>query len=505
MIKTILDYVKLNAIRRPKKVIFEDLDKSISCEKLYDASRKIASNIVRMGKQNKPVMVYMNKSVECIEAFIGVICAGGFYSPVDVGMPMERLTMIHDTLSPELVICDKHTIKTAKDKFGLKCICVEINQLLEGKIDASSLELIERNICKTDIMYVLFTSGSTGKPKGVAISHRAALDFAEWICEKYEFGENDNLCSQAPFYFDASVPDIVIPIVSGATTYIPPKTYYTFPKKIVAFIDEKKINTLIWVPSALKNIIDCKAFDTCLPSTIEKVLFCGEIFPVKYLKKWKCFLPNVKYVNMYGPTEATYACTYYDIPRDYDCEMELPLGYACDNCRIILLDDDNFEVADDEIGELCIIGDCLANGYYNDLDITDKVFIDNPINISWHETLYRTGDLAKKNGEGVLFFVGRKDSQIKKLGYRIELGEIEKVSNSIDGVDSVCCFFENEENKIYLAYVGMSSEEDLRNGLLQKIPQYMIPDVIRKIRKMPLNMNGKIDWVLLKNSKLEGL
>ena len=354
-------------------------------------------------------------------------------------------------------------------------------------------------------MYVLFTSGSTGKPKGVAISHRAALDFAEWICEKYKFSEKDSLCSQAPFYFDASVPDIIVPIVSGATTYIPPKTYYTFPKKIVAFINERKINTLIWVPSALKNIIDCKAFDTCVPSTIEKVLFCGEVFPVKYLKKWKLFLPHVRYVNMYGPTEATYACTYYNIPGDYDCEEELPLGYACENCRIILLDDDNHEVTDGGIGELCIIGDCLANGYYNDLNITDKVFIDNPINVSWHEKLYRTGDLAKKNNNDVLFFVGRKDSQIKKLGYRIELGEIEKSSNSIDDVDSVCCFFIDEESKIYLAYTGTISEEDLRNGLSKKIPQYMIPDVIRKIRKMPLNLNGKIDRVLLKNSRLGDL
>ena len=158
------------------------------------------------------------------------------------------------------------------------------------KIDIS--DHIRLNAKSTDLLYVLFTSGSTGVPKGVTLSHAAVIDFMDWVCEKYYLDDNTTLCNQAPFYFDASVPDLYIPLKTGATVYIPPKTYYTFPKKILQFIIEKEINTLVWVPSALCNVVNCRAFNVAVPTTIKLVIFCGEVMPCKHLNVWKKFIPD---------------------------------------------------------------------------------------------------------------------------------------------------------------------------------------------------------------------
>ena len=188
----------------------------------------------------------------------------------------------------------------------------------------------------------------------------------EWICDKYSLNKETTMCNQAPFYFDASVPDIYIPLKVGATVYIPPKSYYTFPKKILQFVNEKNINTLIWVPSALCNVVNCRAFEICVPSDIRLVIFCGEVMPCKHLNVWKKNIPEALYVNMYGPTEATYACMYYDIEKEFADDEKLPLGRACENSEVILLTEDEKEAKPGEIGEICVLGQCLSNGYYGD-------------------------------------------------------------------------------------------------------------------------------------------
>lgn len=499
---SIIDYLEETESRFPDKVAFADTKEEISFSKLKSDAQRVGSFIAGYVTKQNPIVVYMDKRAYNLCAFMGVVYAGCFYVPVDSQMPIERIKLILDTLKPRMIIYDDVTAKKI-DEIKNDVQTVLYADMLNTGINKLALDDIRSNSKTTDLLYVLFTSGSTGVPKGVTISHLAAIDFMEWICEKYDLDQNITMCNQAPFYFDASVPDIVIPLKTGATVYIPPRSYYTFPKKVLQYLKEKEVNTIVWVPSALCNVVNCRALEICVPDQLKLVIFCGEVMPCKHLNVWRKKVPGALYVNMYGPTEATYACAYYDINRAFSDDEKLPLGRACENSEIILLNDKGELAKTGEIGELCILGQCLSFGYYNNPERTNAAFVQNPVNQLWNETIYKTGDLAYKDENGVLWFSGRKDFQIKRLGHRIELGEIESAILSTPGIDNGCCLFDEENSDLIAVYSGTVSQEDLVNSLKRKIPHYMVPNKYVGLKVMPMNLNGKIDRVKLKHDYLE--
>lgn len=503
MITTILDYLDVIKSRFPDKTAYEDVTNSYTYKQLDEKSKKYGSEIARLIPVQSPVVVYMKKGAHNIPAFFGAAYAGCFYVPIDKDMPDDRVKLIADVLKPKAVICDDSTTELASRNIPGVPVIAEAS-IDSIAIDEAKLKDIRCTLKTTDLLYVLFTSGSTGVPKGVTISHAAVIDFMEWICDKYGLDENTSLCNQAPFYFDASVPDLYIPLKTGATVFIPPKSYYTFPKKILGYIKEKSINTLIWVPSALCNVVNARAFEVCVPDTIKLVIFCGEVMPCKHLNVWKKYVPDALYVNMYGPTEATYACMYYDITRDFTDEESLPLGRACENSSIFLITDDGKEAGVGEIGEICIAGICLSNGYYNNKEKSDDVFTQNPLNSYWFERIYHTGDLAKLDEHGDIVFCGRKDFQIKRLGHRIELGEIENAISSVDAIQNACCIFDEETYNIIAVYSGNISSDELSKRITARLMPYMLPSVYIQMKAIPMNLNGKIDRPTIKKMYLGG-
>ncbi len=500
MITSVLDYLEYTAGRFGDKTAYCDAEKSYTFSDVMKDARSVASALAKMLHKTKiPIVIFMKKGPHNLAGFFGAVYAGCFYVPIDIEMPDERIKMILDTLHPLAVIYDASTESKVRDSAiweGVKPFKFEWAAAYPA--NQAMLKEIRERIKTTDLLYVLFTSGSTGCPKGVTISHAAVIDFIEWICGKYKLDKNTSLCSQAPFYFDASVPDIYIPIKTGATLYIPPKSYYTFPKKILQYISERKINTLIWVPSALCNVVNCNAFEVCVPDSVKLVIFCGEVMPCRHLNVWRQFVSGAEYVNMYGPTEATYACTYYNINREFSDEDKLPLGKACENSEIILLTEEGKVASFGEIGEICILGQCLSYGYYNDTVRTRESFVQNPTNDKWAESLYKTGDLARFDSEGLLVFEGRKDFQIKRLGHRIELGEIENAILANKEIEQACCVFNTDTDDIIAIYSGSMSEKELGNVLKKRLPSYMAPTKLYMVDRLPMNMNGKIDRVELK-------
>ena len=210
-------------------------------------------------------------------------------------------------------------------------------------------------------------------------------------------------------------------------------------------------------------------------------------------------LPHAVFINGYGSTEVTDSATYYIVNRRFKETDLLPLGKALPNTSIMVLNDRNELAGPDETGELCVRGNNLAYGYYNDFERTEKVFVQNPLNKAYHETIYRTGDIVRFNEYGEIEYIGRKDFQIKHMGHRIELGEIEVNISSVEGVDENCCLYDAERQKIIVFYTGQIEEQNLGEKLKQLLPVYMCPAQRVHIESMPHNLNGKIDRVRLRD------
>jgi non-ribosomal peptide synthetase component F len=333
----------------------------------------------------------------------------------------------------------------------------------------------------------------------VSICHRSVIDYIDWVTEEFDITSDDSFGNQAPFYFDNSILDIYSTIKTGATLYIIPRKLFFQPVPLLEYIRDNRINTIFWVPSALMVVSKLKAFrNVDLSDVLKRVLFCGEVMPNKQLNIWRKYLPDVVYSNLYGPTEITDACTFYTVDRQFSDDEPLPIGKPMRNTDILVLNDKDEPVKGDEVGELCVRGTSLAMGYYNNPEKTSTAFVQNPLNKAVPEVIYRTGDLVKYNEFGELLYLSRKDFQIKHLGHRIELGEIETAAASLEEITLCCCLYDEKRQKIVLFIDADLDKDYMRQSLSLLIPEYMIPGKYVYMENMPINANGKIDRVKLK-------
>lgn len=498
MIKSVLDYLENTAKLYGEKEAYIDENRAITFGELKSDAQKIATGMLEEAGIGTPVAVYMDKCVECIEGFLGVSYTGAFYVPIDISMPYARVKLIMDTLEAKVVLSRRRDEIPEEVKEAYHVYYIE--DLLQIK-EINTGELARRNRARIDQdpIYALFTSGSTGVPKGVLVSQRSVINLTEWLCETLAFTDEEVFANQAPFYFDASVKDIYATLKSGATMYIVPKKLFSLPAKLVRFLNEKKITCIEWVPSVLCMIANFRTLEKVKPEYLKKVTFFGEVMPAKQLNVWRRALPDVEFVNLYGPTEATVDCTYYKVEREFADDEPIPIGYACDNTDVILLNENDRMVGEDEIGEICVRGCSLALGYYNDQEKTDQAFRENPLQKSYRERIYRTGDLGKYNQYGEIVFLARKDSQVKHMGHRIELGEIETAISSMEQIERVCCIFDQASQKIIAVYKGEIEAKEMTERLKNKLPRYMLPNIYDRVNDMPVNLNGKIDRAALKD------
>ena len=500
MEKSILSYLEKTESKFPDKVSFADKDNEITYKELVNIAKSIGSSILQKVGAKKPIIVYMEKDAANIAAFMGVAYSGGFYVPLDSKMPIDRINIIIDTLNPAAVIYDKKTEKFL-DSMNTDCIKLAYEEIYNIDHDEEKLHDARNKMIDTDPLYILFTSGSTGVPKGVVVCHRSVIDYAHWVTKTFNIDEKTVFGNQTPFYFSMSVLDIFSTIMSGATLHIIPKMLFSFPVKLLEFLKEKKVNTIYWVPSALGIVGNLGALDEVnMSEELKTILFAGETMPTKQLNIWKKHIPNATYANLFGPTEITDIGVYYVVDREFSNDEPIPIGKACDNVDAIVISKEGKLIdKPGEIGELLIRGSFLACGYYNNPEKTKEAFIQNPLNNSYPEIVYATGDLVYWNERNELVYASRKDFQIKHMGNRIELGEIENAINSLDGVDMCCCLYDSENSHIVSIYSGEIESKAMQKMLIKKLPRYMIPNVYHKEKTLPLNMNGKMDRVKLKN------
>ncbi|GHV66492.1 amino acid adenylation protein [Bacteroidia bacterium] len=500
----ITQYLDKTARLFPDKIAVDDTHKSLTFSQLKQQAQKLAVCIIEHAVKNKPIAVFMQKSCDMVVSFAAINYSGNFYVPIDTKSPESRVKSIFDSLGSELVLTNKTNQDKLKSFYSGTIICMD-EVKLEAEVQQDMIDSELQKVIDTDPVYSIFTSGSTGNPKGVVISHRGVIDYIDWSIKTFDISEKTVIANQAPFYFDMSTLDLYLMFGAGATLIIVPEEYYAFPAKLIDILNHYKINFVFWVPFVLINIANYNLFESKKLEYIEKVLFAGEVMPNKHLNYWRHHLPHCLYANLYGPTEITVICTYYIVDRSFTDVESLPIGVPCKNSGVLILTDKDQAAGVNEYGELCVRGSSLAMGYYNDPEKTAKAFVQNPLNKHFPETIYRTGDIAYWNERGEIMYVGRKDFQIKHNGYRIELGEIENAILGTGLVKTTCVVYDTNNKAIVMFY--QSEDElnmgELRKGMLQFVPKYMIPTKYHRLEEMPLSANGKIDRLTL-NKQING-
>lgn len=495
MQRNILEYLEQTVQRVPDKVAFFSETETLTFRQLFDAARAIGSRLIRQGAKRQPVAVFMDKSPRTIAAFLGVLYSGCYYVPLDGEMPRYRIEKILEKLHPAACICDETTDSPARQISGLGTLYA-YGEIASGPINQTALNIVRAKQIDTDPAYIVFTSGSTGVPKGVVGCHRAVIDYVENLCDVLKFDENTVFGNQTPLYFDACLKEIIPTLKYGASTCLISRKLFLQPVKLVEYLNQRRINTLCWVVSALAFISAFGTFEKVTPQYLRTIAFASEVFPIRQLNLWRTALPNTRFINLYGPTETTGICCYYEVDREFSEDEVLPVGKPFPNTEIILLDENNRVSKPGEQGEICIRGTRLTLGYFADPDRTAVAFVQNPLNPHYPELIYRTGDMGRYNDRGELVFVSRKDHQIKHMGHRIELGEIEAAANACPGVGGCCCVYDGEKQRITLYYTGKA--EDLRQQLKDRLPRYMLPQKLTRLDALPLTPNGKIDRNALK-------
>ncbi|HKL43632.1 MAG TPA: amino acid adenylation domain-containing protein [Clostridia bacterium] len=499
MQKNILEYIEKTVHQYPDKTAFVSLEKSFTFTDVSTLSRSIGTQLIEKGVKSSPIVVFMGRKIEVIPTYLGIVYSGNYYVPINPEMPQDRINHIIENLKPKYIICDDDTYAKGEELIDHHRVLL-FNNLINSKINTKKLDAVRRKVLDTDPVYIVYTSGSTGQPKGVIASHRSVIDYIDHLVDILEVSDATVFGNQTPLYLDACLKEVFSTLKCGSTAYIIPKKLFMFPIKLIEYLNENRINTVCWVVSAFTIISSLNALVNHSPKYLKTIAFGSEVFPIKQFNRWVEALPEARFLNLYGPTEGTGMCCFYEVNRSFDKNDRIPIGKAFDNTEIFLLDDDNKPVTEDGIGEICIRGASLTLGYYNDFEKTKEKFVQNPLNNLYPELIYRTGDLGQYNSYGELEFISRKDHQIKHMGHRIELGEIESVANNLTGIKSVCCTYNMKKKRIIIHYTGMLDQKSIINQLKNKLPQHMLPTKFKKLEEMPLTLNGKIDRVKLKNS-----
>lgn len=484
----------------PDRTAVIDGERRFSFGELDAKTRQLAKVIVDTCQcQNRPIAMFMPKSAEALQTDLAITYSGNTYMNLDVKNPAERLGNILALIQPAAVITNNRFKSIIEPIAGNSIKVINIDET-SGNTDAPSadwfLNYID-NLIDTDPYCIINTSGSTGTPKGVVLNHKSFIDFMAQTFDEYRFSENDVIGSLSPVVFDIWSYEMCLLMGKGACIVVIPDTYSAFPVKILQLMQQHSVSYIFWVPTIMVNIANMGLLQQVDLPSLRLCWFAGEVFPTKQFNIWRHSLPQTTFANFYGPIEITLDCVYYTIDREIADDEPIPIGKPFRNTDILILDEHNQKITEsNKEGELCIRGTSLAMGYYNNPEKTAAAFVQNPLNHSYPEIIYRTGDMVFINNRSEIVFKGRKDSLIKHMGYRIELGEIEHVIiNTLKLVKNGCVVYNHQRKEITLYYEAENelTAAEFRKSIGNTLPKYMIPVVYHHLAELKRNTNGKID------------
>lgn len=511
---------------RPEQIAVRLQEQTLTYRELEEESNRLARLLQDAGCQKGDRIGFLiPKTPAAVVCILGILKADCIYVPLDTSSPAPRLAKIIAACQPRFILAGGPVTQL-------------LNQLLSDLADQDAISIgwMEQSLPEThdftirfsatdlsayasgsldylntssDAAHILFTSGSTGTPKGVVITHDNVLHFIAWAVKYFGTRPSDRISSHPPLHFDLSTFDLFGTLSSGAQLHLVSPALNLVPGKLADFIRASELTQWFSVPSVLNFMAKADVVAENDFPTLERLLWCGEAIQTPTLMYWMQRLPHVRFTNLYGPTEATIASSYYTVPQcPTDERDQVPIGTPCDGEGLLVLDDELNQVSPGEIGNLYISGVGLSPGYWQDQEKTDSVFIQRPGTDGTSERIYRTGDLARVSEDGLFWFLGRADTQIKSRGYRIELGEIETALHALQLTEECAVVAINTSNfegvTICCAFVPPPQEEitpaRLRTELSRVLPAYMLPTRWQQYARLPQNANGKIDRKVLKES-----
>jgi amino acid adenylation domain-containing protein len=477
-------------------VIFEG--QRLSYEELNQRANRLARYLRANGIGPEVLVgISMERSLEMIIALLGVLKSCGAYVPLDPTYPKERLAFMMEDADVKLVLTQSHLVQQLPDyRAPVIRLDTDVDTLTQTGGPEGNQDLAV-GVSPQNLAYIIYTSGSTGQPKGVMTSHRAMCNMILWMQSAYAMTAGDRLLQKTSFSFDASVWEFFWPLISGATLVVAKPYGDKDAAYMVKTAAEENVTVLQMVPSVLQMVVEQEGFGNC--RSLRHVFSGGEALSAAVCEKFFGRLAEARLTNVYGPTETAMHVTIWDCERGSN-HRAVPIGRPLGNTQAYVLDEQMQPVPIGVAGELYIGGVQVARGYVSRPDLTAARFVPDPYGRVAGERLYRTGDRARYRTDGGIEFLGRIDHQVKIRGYRIELGEIETVLRQHPGVtDAIVIAREDVPgDKRLAAYVVPGSAEELkiselRNHLLAKLPDYMVPSAFVLLEKLPLMSNGKVD------------
>jgi amino acid adenylation domain-containing protein len=501
-------------LKSPARPALELGELTLSYEQLWSYAGKIAASLKEnVEPSEKLAAVLADRSVAAYGGILGVLGSGRGYVPLNPKFPLERTcVMLRASGCRTLVVGQecKATLESLLPHLDkpLTLILPDAGWEPEGNsvaqhrvISAAKMARIadatEPITAGEDTAYLLFTSGSTGMPKGVAVSQSNAVAYMEYAAKRFGIHGEDRCSQNFDLTFDLSVHDLFTCWDAGAT--LCPYAEQTLTPAIL--IDELELTVWFSVPSVAMFASKLGLLQPGAFPTLRWSLFCGEALSASLAAAWQEAANNSILENLYGPTEATIAITYYrwdSATSPEECVRGLvPIGWPFEGQQVCVVSENLEPVARAESGELCLGGSQVTRGYLNDPEKTAKSFV--RLRPTGNQVWYRTGDLVQQDERGCLFYLGRRDFQVKVNGYRVELQEIDLVLREAARTELAVAIPWPLSDGSASGIVGVLSGSDPAQDdqiiatCKSRLPRYMVPNCLYHFREIPLNVNGKID------------
>ncbi|WP_025742954.1 non-ribosomal peptide synthetase [Aquimarina pacifica] len=465
----------------------------LSYKDLNERSSQFAHHLInKFGiRKGDAVCLCMEPSINFVVSLFGVLKAGGYYVPLDHNYPEERINYILRDSNSKVIISDS-------DTFDIDISNILVLDPNDPLIFQNSKESPKVGLEPSDLVYSIYTSGSTGNPKGCLVTHKNLLNYIQWANEYYfENDKKGNWGLITSISFDLTVTSIFTSLTRGNKLWIGDANKSSDELLKESFLNSE-IDTLKLTPSHLSLLKEMNIQNT----SVRTIICGGEQLKRNQIKILKDIHPEIRVFNEYGPTEATVGCVVTEVN---DTDTPILIGKPIANTKIHIIDNQNEECGIGVVGELVISGDGLSIGYHNRLNLTEKKFKENFLNFGYKG--YLTGDLGRWLPNGKIEYLGRKDNQVKIRGYRIELEDIESKLMSYDLISNAVVLVGEKEEELVAYLVGNANliESELRDYLVKKIPEYMIPTDFVLVEKIPLTINGKVDKTKLINTTVKNI